>query len=262
MDNKARQKNDIEINLIPILKVLLSRLWLMVLVGLVVGVVAFGATKLFIKPSYRCSFTAYVNNQHAQADTNSLANSDLLAAQQITKTFSYIIQSNSVLSASLEMMDSDLTYKEVRGMVSTEIKEGTELISVFVADKDSELAYKLADAIAKTAPKYMAEIVEGSSMKIVDYPERTDVPYKPNYLKYGVFGFIAGFLLIVIVELVRFFRDDTIKDESELEMRFSIPVLGIIPDINQINNESKYYEGSYGYSQISETERGENALHE
>lgn len=251
MDKKQKQRADVEIDIIPLLKVLLSKLWLMVLVGAIVATATFCLTKLFIKPTYRSGFTAYVNNQHAQADKSTLSNQDLIAAQQLTKTFSYIIRSNTVLSAALESIHSDLTYGDISGMVTTEIKEDTELISVFVTNQDKELAYKLADAIAKTAPKYMAQIVEGSSMKIVDYPEMAEHRYGPSYVKYAIFGFLAGFLIVLIKLVISYFMDDKIKSETDIEERFDIPILGIIPDIITINKSKGYYGHDYGYQQSS-----------
>lgn len=261
MENKAQKKKEIEIDIIPILKALLGKLWLIILVGAVVAGIAFGATKMLIKPTYRCGFTAYVNNQLAQADKTTLTNSDIAASQQLTKTLSYIIRSNTILSASLESIDSELSYTEFTKMVSTEIKDGTELISVFVVNQDPQKAYDLANAIAKTAPSYMAQIVEGSSMKIVDYPVYSARRYQPNYIKYAVLGFVFGALVIAVNVIIRYFKDDSIKDENELEQRFSLPVLGIIPDINSLDKKSgSYYYKNYGYAYAkSHTGKEENS---
>lgn len=257
-DNKPRNKNEVEIDIIPLLKALLSKLWLMVLVGGIVAVIAFGATKLLIKPTYRCGFSAYVNNQHSQATEKSiLTNSDLAAAQQLTKTLSYIIRSNTILSASLKSIDSDLTYDQLSKMVSTEIKDETELISVFVVNESPQTAYELANAIAKTAPAYMAEIVEGSSMKIVDYPVYSERRYQPSYLKYAILGFLFGAFVVAVILIIRYFKDDSVKSEGELENKFSIPVLGVIPDINNMGQNSGYYKSNYGYAYAKPKDREE-----
>lgn len=259
MNKKERYNADREIDLLPLLKALLLKLWLMLLVGFLIAVAVYGSTKLFIKPTYRSGFTAYINNQHAQSsDKSVLTNQDLVAAQQLTKTYSHIICSNSVLSASLKSINSELTFKEFSRMVSTSIENETELISVYVVNHDPQLAYELANAIAKTAPSYMSDIVEGSSMKIVDYPQLSESRYGPSYLKYGIFGFIFGFLVVAVIEIIRFYKDDSIKDENELEMRFSIPVLGVIPDVTQTSkSSSSYYSGGYGYGKNSSKGKGE-----
>lgn len=253
MENKnetknPRRKRDLEIDIIPVLKYLLSRLWLIVLVGLVTGGIAFGATKLLINPTYRSGFSAYVNNQLSQTDKDSITSSDLSASQQLTKTFSYIIRSNTVLQASLEAAGSKLTNAQFSKMVTTEIRDETQLILVYVVSEDPQEAYDLANSIAKTTPAYVADIVEGSSMKIVDYPEYPSGRYRPSYVRYGIFGFVGGALLITLILVMLFFRDDSIQDENDLEARFMLPVLGVIPDFNQIEKGSgTYYTDRYGY---------------
>lgn len=247
---KKPLNNETEIDLIPILKALLSKLWLIVLVGFITAFIAFGSTKLFIKPTYRCSFSAYVNNQHAQTDKITLSNSDIAAAQQLTKTLSYIIRSNTILSASLQSIDSDLSYDAFAKMVSTEIKDETELISVYVVNEDPMEAYNLANAIAKTAPAYMSEIVEGSSMKIVDYPVYSQKRYKPSYVKYALLGFLVGMLAVAAIVVIRCFLDDTVRNEDEIEQRFGLPILGVLPDNASIKKGgSDYYSYEYGYGE-------------
>ena len=258
MEKKNLQMEDTKIDIMPLLKEMLTKLWIMILVGIVTAGIVFGAAKFFIKPTYRCGFSAYVNNQHAQSEKSALSNQDLIAAQQLTKTLSYIIRSNTILSASLESINSDLSYEEFNSMVSTEIKDETELISVYVVNRDPQIAYDLANAIAKTAPAYMAEIVEGSSMKIVDYPVFTAKRYKPNYSKYALLGFAGGALLVAVIVLIRFFKNDVVKSEDEIEHRFSMPILGVLPD-NSLSSKSGrgYYSGEYSYGSKTEMKKEE-----
>ena len=69
-------------------------------------------------------------------------------------------------------------------------------------------------------PKYMSDIVEGSSMKIVEYPQVPDGPYAPNYVKYSLLGFVIGALLMTVFLIIRYLSNDTVGDENEVENRF------------------------------------------
>ena len=248
MENKDNHVER-EIDLLPILKALLSKLWLMILIGVIFAGMAFGATKLLVKPTYRCSFTAYVNNQHAQGSTDKLTSSDLNASQQLGATYVRILKSNTILTAALDSLDLDLTYGQFSRMVSAEVQGDTEVIAVYVVNGDPQTAYILANALANTAPTYMTQIVEGSSMKIIDYPMFSDKRYKPSYTKYALLGFLAGLLLVAVIVIIRYLTDDKIKNEHDIEQRFAIPILGIIPDVLQsAENKGKgYYAYEYGY---------------
>lgn len=254
-EEKETNNADFEISIVPLLLYLLKNLWLILLVGVVAGAIAFSATKLLITPTYRCSFTAYVNNKHAAAAANpqGLSSSDVNAAKDLVRTYSAIITSNSILAKAT--MDEVINYTEgqLKSMVSTEIQEGTEIIKVYVEAKTPEDAYEVAKAISTVSPEAMSRIVEGSSMKIVEYPQMPKSIYQPDYKKFTLLGFGAGVLLMIIILIIRYLRNDTIRDEAELENRFSVPVLGVIPDVNSMENGKSDY-----YYQHEKKDKGEN----
>lgn len=247
-ENEKNESRELEINIIPLLKELLKKLWLILLVGVIVGGAVFVGAKLMIKPSYRSGFTAYVNNKQSKENTDYLTNSDVTASKQLVLTYQKILTSNTILTAAAESMGIDSSYDTLIKKVSTEVKDDTEIISVYVVDKDPQFAYDYAQAISKTAPQYMAQIVEGSSMKIIDYPEYSDRRFRPSYSNYALIGFLIGALIVTVFVIIRHFMDDTVKNESDIESSFSIPILGVIPDISKASNRRSDY---YYYSQES-----------
>lgn len=251
-ENKRNESQNFEIDLVALLKETVKKLWLILLVGLIVGATVYVGAKVFIKPTYRSGFTAYVNNKQGKQTTDYLTSSDVNAAKLLVLTYQSIIKSNNILTAAAESIGVDLPYESLAKKVSAEVKDDTEIISVYVVDTDPQFAYEYAQAIAKTAPAYMAQIVEGSSMKIIDVPEYSEKRYKPSYLKFGLIGFLIGALLVIIFIVVRYFMDDTIKNESEIESKFALPILGVIPDITKASNKSSDY---YYYEQNNKTER-------
>ncbi|MER2149681.1 MAG: Wzz/FepE/Etk N-terminal domain-containing protein, partial [Ruminococcus sp.] len=241
-----------EINIFPLLKELVKKLWLIILVGLIVGGAFFLGTKLLIKPSYRSGFTAYVNNKQGKQATDYLTVSDVNAAKELVLTYSNIITSKTILTNAAKKIGVDLPYDVLARMVSTESKDETEIISVYVVDTDPQLAYDYAQTIAKIAPVYIAEIVEGSSMKIIDLPEYSDKRYKPSYLRYAIIGFLIGALLVVAFVIIRFFIDDTVKNEGDVEKKFALPILGVIPDVNSASSKGSDY---YSYENNNKNEQ-------
>ena len=157
MEQKQKPKSYVEIDIFSILRALLSKLWLILMVGIVFAGIVFSATKIIIKPIYRCSFTAYVNNQHTQLSKDSLTSSDLIAAKQLVETYVNIVRSDRILSAAAKSISSDLTYKELQDMVTADVQGETEIIAVYVMSEDPQLAYDLATAIAKEAPAQPAQ---------------------------------------------------------------------------------------------------------
>lgn len=240
-EKKDNKGSALEINIVPLLLHLVKRLWLILLIGLACGALTFTVTKLFVHPTYRCGFTAYINNKHATINKETLSSSDVNAAKELVLTYSKIIKSNTILSEAIKENNLDYSVKQLKGMVGTEIQDQTEIIQVYVVAPSPEDAYEVAVAISTVSPKEMANIVEGSSMKIVEYPQVPDSIYSPSYFRYSLLGAGIGMLITIIILIVRYLSNDTITDEGEVENRFAVPVLGVIPD----NNAG--HSGKYGY---------------
>ena len=247
-----------EINIVPLLMHLLKKLPFIIIVGVICAVLSFLSVKFFLHPTYRCGFTAYVNNQQATAAKEGLSVSDVNASKQLVLTYSKIIKSNTILSAAKDTLDLNYSVKQLKKMVGTQIEDDTEIIQIYVIGKSPEEAYKIANAISSVSPKQMADIVEGSSMKIVDYPQVPDSIYSPSYFRYTLLGFIAGVVLSIIVFVIQYLRNDTISSENEIESRFSVPVLGVIPDSNNsMGGKSGYYYDYYYKEKDSDKDKGE-----
>ena len=245
---KSERNNEIQIDLMPVLKAIWSKLWLIVLIGALFAGMAFAATKLFIKPTYRCGFTAYVNNQH---NSESLSNQDINAGKQLVDTYVTVIRSNKILTAAAESVGLDIPVGTLKSTVTASVQSETEVIAVYVEHRDPQTAYILANAIANTAPTYMSEIVVGSSMKIIDYPMYSDKRYKPNYIKYSLLGFLLGAVLVIIKVIVSTLTDDKVKSVQDIEDRFSLPILGVIPDVLESTDEKGKGYYAYEYSERS-----------
>ena len=247
-EKKNNKGSNLEINILPLLLFLLKRIWIIFIVSAITASVAYLGVMLLAKPTYRCGFTAYINNKHAasSASTDYLSSSDVNAAKELVKTYSAILKSNTILSAAKEEQNLNYSLNQLKGMVSTRIQDETEIIQVYVVAYSPEESYNVAQAIASVAPQKMSEIVEGSSMKIVEMPEIPNSIYKPNYLRFTLIGFGIGFLLSTLILIIVYLRNDTVTDESEVESRFNVPVLGVIPDTNSsTGGKSKSYYNYY-----------------
>ena len=256
-DTKEAKAAPAEINILPLLIFLLKKIWIILLVGIFAGGLGYTAAKLFIHPTYKCSFTAYVNNKKAASSPDFLNSSDVSAAKQLVLTYSQIFKSNTILASADEAMSASYDVKRLKKMVGTEIQDETEIIQVYAVANSAHEAYEIASAIANVSPKIMADIVEGSSMKIVEYPQLPDSIYKPNYRNYTLLGFGVGALLTIVILGILYLKNDTVTDEEELEEKFSVPVLGVIPDVNAgAGGKGKYgYYYNYYYEKQDEGEK-------
>lgn len=218
---------------------------IILLVGLICGVLAFCGTHMFITPQYQSTFTAYVNNRSYQDSSSAtLSSSDLAASQALVKTYSAVITSRSVLESAASKAGASYDYAELKDMVSTDAVDSTEIIEVSVVMPDAKMAAAVAQAISEIAGDYITQIVEGSSMQIVDQPVVPEAIYSPNYMKNALIGVLLGLFLSAGIVVVKELLDDRIKDVNALEDRCGITVIGSIPNMEAVAKIGD----SYAYS--------------
>ena len=116
-------------------------------------------------------------------------------------------------------------------MISAEPEGETEMFRVTVTSANPQMSADIANTIAKVAPAEIAEIIEGSSAKIID---EARVPQKHSYPSYGVravVGFLIGGFLAIFVFVLMYLLDIRIRSEEDLKNICDVPVLGVIPNL-------------------------------
>lgn len=220
----------VEIDLRGLFKVLLKRAWIIVLCAIILGSAVLMYTVNFVAPQYKASVTIYVNNNSSK-DTSYISSSDLAVALRLVTTYVNIIQSNTVLDKVIAETNLALTTDQVRSMISAEVVGETEMFKVTVTTPYPQMSMDLANAIAAIAPDEIAEIIEGSSAKIIDYARLPKGSSSPNYTTNTILGAAAGAALAIVVIVLQNMLDVRIKNEEDLEKICSVPVLGVIPDL-------------------------------
>lgn len=218
----------LEIDLREIFKVLLKRIWIILLCAVIVGGAVFAYTFKFVTPMYTASVTLYVNN--STGDSGTVSSSGLAVALQLVNTYVNIIQSDTVLNKVIEETGLLLTAKNIRSMLTAEVVDETEMFRVQITSSNAVMSADIANAIANIAPAEIAKIIEGSSAKVIDYAQVPISQSSPNYATNTILGGLAGGLLAAVFFVLRVLMDVRVKSEDDLTRICAIPVLGAIPD--------------------------------
>ena len=256
-----KKKENIEIDLKRIFLALWSRAWIVILAGIVCAAVAFSYAYFLITPTYASSVTIYVNNTYVY-NTQGFSSSQLTAAQDLADTYMVILKSRSVLNKVAEKTNLGYSGKALSGMISAHAINETEVFEVEVTCTDYKHAAAIANAIADVLPDKISEVVEGSSVKVVDYAEENQGAVGPSYKKYVVLGAAVGILLSAVVVILVDITDTTIVSEEYLSNVYpKTPLLAVISGTgNSKSGYRKGYRGYYrGYYQTTKKKQGASA---
>ena len=196
INNRQSANGETEIDLLQIVRVIWKNLWIIILGGIAGGIIALAVTLFLIEPTYRSSFTAYVNNRTStNQSTEMISSGDTSAAQQLTHTYAAIMTSRPIVEEAIEAAGLDYRYGSVQNAISTSITSSTALITVNVTLASPNDALALAQALAEVSPDYMENIVEGSSMKVVSYPVLASSQFAPNPKRNTAMGVLIGLVI-------------------------------------------------------------------
>ena len=167
----------------------------------------------------------------AEADFLPVLRTQIQAAQHLADTYMVILKSRSVMGAVAEQTGLSYTQKELTDMVSAAAVNDTEVFRVTVTCANAQHAAKIANAIADVLPGKLAEVVVGSSMRVVDRAVVNDQRVSPNYSKMLLLGAVLGVAFSAVVVIVRDLLDDSIRGEDYLQRAYSdIPLLAVVPE--------------------------------
>ena len=235
-----------EIDLRQLGAALVRKFWLIILCTALVGAAMYAYTANFVQPQYQASVSIYVNNTVQNQGASGITASNLATSQRLVTTYVNILKSDTVLDKVAQEVGGNLSAGQIRGMMTAQSLDDTEVFKVIISNSNPELAAKIANAVATVGPAEISYFVDGSSTKIIDYAKVPSVPSSPNISKNTLLGACAGALIAVVIVILQVMLDVRIKDEADLERISPAPVLGIIPSFTQ---EAK---NDYGYE--SETE--------
>lgn len=239
-----KESEYIQIDLLKIANGLIRR-WAIILVAtLVCGALMFAYSAFCITPLYESSVLMYVNNSSFSvgATSFSISSSEISAAKSLVETYQVILKTRMTLDDVIRLGELDYSYEDLCEMIETESVNDTEVFSVTITSADPYEAEHIANTIAQVLPEKIAGIVEGSSVRVVDYAVVPREKVSPSISGYTIVGLLLGVLLssavIAIIEIV----DDTIRGEDYLLENFEgVPLLAVIPDMLDDRQKNQYY---------------------
>lgn len=223
-----------QINLMDILQMVIKRWWVVVLSTCLVGLGAFIISTYFIVPQYTSTGKLYVSN--TTETVSGAANINALnTSARLVSTYIEIFRTDTFLNKIASDSGTNYTSAQLKGMVSYSSLNQTEVLQVEVKCRSKVDAKIINELILDNAQEEVERIGNGGSITIIDEASTPDKPTSPNTQLNTIIGILLGALLgILIVFIIEIF-DTRIKNEDDLVSKYDIPILGVIPDLQENN---------------------------
>lgn len=246
---KKNTKEYFVIDIAHLAKTLLHRVWVIIIASVLGAAIGFSIAAFAVTPTYSSSIMLYVNNSSfTVGDLGfSISSSEISAAQSLVKTYTVLLKNRTTLEDIINETGVSYTWEELYDMIEAAPVNETEVMGVTVTCEDPYEAEKIANGIAKVLPRRISEVVEGSSMEVVDSAIAVTEKVAPSIAGYTAIGLVLGALLSTIFVIVLALLDNTVHDEEYVLNTYDYPVLAKIPDLLETPTKKYGYYQRYYY---------------
>ena len=216
-----------EINLGKIFSMLLDHIQYIILCFLIGALLFSGYAYLRKPPTYESTAKLYAVSASDDAVINV---ADLNIGQALTKDYEELIYSYPVMEEVIDKLHLDMTASQMSKMIEIENPEDTRVLRITTTAKDPKLAQKITNTLLDSLRTYLPKAMSTSKPNIVQRGKYQPDRVGPNYLKYLLLGgaLFAGIYIIILV--IRFLLDDTLKTAEDIENEFGFAPLTVIPE--------------------------------
>ena len=153
--------------------------------------------------------------------------------QKLVSTYSEIIKSRGIAEQVIKNLQLDFDLEKYQRKVEVEPVKDTELISVKVRDNIPQRAMDIANETAEIFQNDIKTIMQIDNVKILDEAVLPKKPSSPKIKRNTALGALLGLFISSFMAVFIEINDTRIKSAEELQEKFNIPVLGVIPKIKE-----------------------------
>lgn len=227
MRNSAMVSDELTIDLLELLEVLWKKAHIILLCGIIAALLAFAGTSLLITPQYTSKTKVYVLSKSSGETT--ITSSDLQAGTYLTKDYTELVKSRTVLEQVIALLELDMKPDELINMVSVETASDSRILTIKVTNEDPKKAKEIADAVRECVSVQITEIMNAEAVNTVESADLPEEPSSPNLMKNILLGGILGVFFAMAAVVVVYLLDDTVKTSDDVETYLGLNTLALIP---------------------------------
>lgn len=241
--------SELQIDVLEIARAIWKNILVVILVVLICGGVAFEYSYLTFEPTYSADILVYINTSAVKIGTS---NFSVMTGSNLSTTYMTLLKSRTTLQEIIDtsgLQDYDIEKLSDSVSASTGEDKDTSFIRIRVTTPNPQESEIIANTIAEVLPRRVSDIIEGSTMKIVDYAVVPSGRNGGGYLKSTAIGALIGAVIVCGIIAVRCIidqqRDPLIYSADDLVSMYpDVPLLGSVMDMRFGN--TKVYSGRYG----------------
>ena len=251
MNNNSLNLN---IDVDAILKSIWRNILIVILTAVISACAGLAYTYFFTVPTYSATVMVYVNNKSVSIGGTGFY---LSSGDSVVDTYATLLGSRTTLEEIISVSGVNYSAAQLSRMISASKISNTSFMNITVSCANPADAELLANTIAAVLPNRVTDIVDGSTLRVVDYAVIPSGRASNNLISNALIGAAAGALAVCIFLTVKVIftppSEPLIQSADDIsEFYPDIPILGTIRDMRNYSKSalSGYYKRAskiYGY---------------
>lgn len=226
--------NEMEEQVISISEIFeaLKKRWILIVsITLVATLISGILSFLVIKPTYETSTKVFIGKE--ESNLEGYNSNDIQMYQKLLQTYAETIKTNEVVQAAINNTGADLTVKDVKASLTVTPVSDTQILQIKYQNNDPEVAKEMLENITNEFIVLSKELVPNGNVRVIEAVQLPEDPVAPNKKMNIAIAFLLGLMVSVGLVFLLEYLDNTFKNKENLERELDIPVLGVIPSIDE-----------------------------
>jgi len=258
--NNRNTNNDMDtIDLLKIIRLILSKLWAVLIAMIVFGGAAFAVSYFMMPRMYQSYTSLYVKNANSANidDKTSVNINDINASKSLVNTYIAVLSDDAVMEQvserllekvgparlsevlSVDLSSERIKITNLKSCISMAAVNQTEVLKVTAVTSDADISAVICNTVAEVAPEVLIRVVGAGSVEAIGEAKPIITPVSPNIKRNSLLGAIAGFVLAVAIIIIADLLDNTVKSSKELTDKFEKAIIGEIQGFGVTKKEIK-----------------------
>lgn len=210
----------------------LKKRWIMIVTITLIATLISGVVSFFlIKPQYEASTKVFIGKEEGADEAYN--NNDIQMYQKLMKTYSETIKTKDLLNKALKTVKTDLKVEDVMNGITVVPVADTQILQIKFKSTSPEDAKNIIQAVTDEFMTTSKELVPNGNIRVIETVETPKNPVSPNKKMNIAIAFLLGLMVSVGLTFLLEFLDNTFKNKDEMERILELPVLGVIPNIDE-----------------------------
>lgn len=189
-----------------------------------------------IKPQYEAKTKLFIGKQETQ-ENNAYNNSDVMMYQQLMKTYAELVKTSDLVTKAVKSANLDYNQNEIKGILNNLTatpSADTQILDLSFKGGNPKVVLKITEAITDEFISESKELIPNGNVQVIQKPQLPEHPVSPNKKLNILIAFVLGLMVGVGVVLLIEYLDNTFKSREDLEKTLDLPIIGTIPDYDNM----------------------------